>query len=88
MCGIVGYLDDGTLWKVAAIRYRQVETADFSVRNPEITKSLQDAELHCGSMHILIPAGVEETLEYTSEVGAKYVISSVTLPTPPWQRQI
>ena len=74
---------DGTLKQVAAVGYKEVETAGFFDKKPaEVKKSLADAGLHCGSMHIGM-GGIEETISYAQEVGAKYVISSVTLPKPP-----
>ncbi len=74
---------DGTLRQVAAIGYREVETAGFFGKKPaEIKKSLQDAGLHCASVHIGL-GGIEEALPFATEIGAKYVISSVTLPKPP-----
>ncbi len=74
---------EGTLRQVAAIGYREVEMAGFFGKKPaEIKKSLQNAGLHCGSVHIGI-GGVEEALEYATEVGAEYVISAATLPKPP-----
>jgi len=73
---------DGTLRLVAAIGYREVETAGFFGKKPaEIKKSLQAAGLHCGSVHMGM-GGLEEALPYATELGAKYVISSVTLPKP------
>jgi sugar phosphate isomerase/epimerase len=73
----------GTLKQVAAVGYKEVETAGFFDKKPaEVKKSLEDAGLHCGSMHIGM-GGIEETIPFAKEVGAKYVISSVTLPKPP-----
>lgn len=72
---------DGTLKQVAAIGYREVEMAGFFGKKPaEIKKSLQDAGLHCGSVHVFGPGGVQEALSCAKEIGAKYVISSVLLP--------
>jgi sugar phosphate isomerase/epimerase len=73
---------DGTLRQVAAIGYREVELAGFFGKKPaEVKKSLQDAGLHCTSIHIGT-GGIEQTLPYATEIGAEYVISSVTLPKP------
>jgi sugar phosphate isomerase/epimerase len=73
---------DGTLKQVAAAGYKEVETAGFFGKKPaEVKKSLLDAGLHCGSMHISMD-GIEETIPYATEVGATYVISSVTFPKP------
>lgn len=74
---------DGTLRQIAAIGYREVETAGFFGKEPaEIKKSLEDAGLHCASVHIGME-GPDETMRYASAIGAKYVISSVMLPHPP-----
>lgn len=72
---------DGTLKKVAALGYRVVETAGLFGRKPaEVKKSLDDAGLKCLSMHIWSPGGIQETVPYAKELGAKYVVSSATLP--------
>ena len=72
---------DETLKKVAAIGYRVVETAGLFGKKPaEVKKSLDDAGLKCLSLHIWSPGGIQETIPYASELGAKYVISSATLP--------
>lgn len=72
---------DGTLKKVAAIGYRVVETAGFFGKKPaEAKKALDDAGLKCLSLHIWSPGGIQETIPYAKELGAKYVISSATFP--------
>jgi len=72
----------GTLEQVAAIGYREVEMAGFFGKKPaEIKTSFRNAGLHCGSLHIGM-GGVEEALRYATEIGAKYIISSVVLPAP------
>lgn len=72
---------DGTLKKIAALGYRVVETAGLFGKKPaEVKKSLDDAGLKCLSMHIWSPGGIQETIPYAKELGAKYVVSSATLP--------
>ena len=72
---------DGTLAKVAAAGYKEVELAGFFGRKPaEIKASLDKAGLHCGSVHILAPGGETEAMEYAKALGAKYIISSILLP--------
>lgn len=72
---------DGTLKKVAALGYRVVETAGLFGKTPaEVKKSLDDAGLKCLSMHIWSPGGIQETVPYAKELGAKYVVSSGNLP--------
>ena len=74
---------DGTLRQIAAIGYREVELAGVFGKTPvEIKNSLQAAGLHCGSVH-MGAGGMEEAVPLATELGAKYVISSVTLPKPP-----
>ena len=72
---------DGTLKKIAALGYRVVETAGLFGKKPaEVKQSLDDAGLKCLSMHIWSPGGIQETIPYAKELGAKYVVSSATLP--------
>jgi sugar phosphate isomerase/epimerase len=74
---------DGTLKQVAAAGYKEVELAGFFGKEPvEIKKSLNSAGLHCHSLHISGPGGMQEALRYADEIGTKYVISSVVLPKP------
>jgi sugar phosphate isomerase/epimerase len=74
---------DGTLRQIAAIGYREVELAGVFGKKPsDIKNSLQAAGLHCGSVHMGM-GGMEEAVPLATELGAKYVISSVTLPKPP-----
>ena len=74
---------DGTLRQIAAIGYKEVETGVSSKRTAtDVKKSLQDAGLQCRALHMGM-GGMEEALPYAKEIGAKYVISSVTLPKPP-----
>lgn len=73
---------DGTLRKIAAIGYQEVETGVSPKRNAaDLKKSLLDAGLRCQAMHIGT-GGIEQALPYAKEIGAKYVISSVTFPKP------
>src|SRR5262249_25546695 len=70
---------DGTLAKVAAIGYKEVETANFFNQKPaEIKKSLDDAGLHCGSIHFGAPAA--EAIEFAATIGAKYIVTSIIPP--------
>jgi sugar phosphate isomerase/epimerase len=71
---------DGTLRQIGAIGYKEVEAVGFFGKKPaEFKKSVEDAGLHCGSVH----TGSDEpgaVMDYAAAIGAKYVISSVTLP--------
>jgi sugar phosphate isomerase/epimerase len=72
---------DGTLTQIFGIGYREVEMAGFFGKKPaEIKQSLDNAGLHCASVHIFPPGGAEEALEYAAVIGAKYVISSAIPP--------
>jgi sugar phosphate isomerase/epimerase len=74
---------DGTLRQIAAIGYKEVETGVSTKRKAaDVKKSLQDAGLQCRSIHMGF-GGMEEAIPYAKELGARYVISSVTLPTVP-----
>lgn len=74
---------DGTLRQIAAIGYKEVETGVSPKRKAgDVKKSLQDAGLQCRSLHMGF-GGMEEAIPYAKEIGAKYVISSVTLPSVP-----
>ena len=74
---------DGTLRQIAAIGYKEVETGVSAKRKAaDVKKSLQDAGLQCKSLH-MGSGGIDEALPYAKEIGAKYVISSVTLPKAP-----
>ena len=74
---------DGTLRQIAAIGYQEVETGVSPKRKAaDVKKSLQDAGLRCRAMHIGM-GGIEEALPHAQEIGAKYIISSVTFPKPP-----
>ena len=74
---------EGTLKQIAAIGYTEVELAGAHGKKPaELKKSLDDVGLHCSSVHIG-QGGIQESITYANELGAKYVISSVLLPKPP-----
>ena len=74
---------DGTLHQIAAVGYKEVEAGVSSKRSAaDVRKSLRAAGLQCQAMHIGM-GGIDEAIPYAKEVGARYVISSVTFPTPP-----
>jgi sugar phosphate isomerase/epimerase len=74
---------DGTLKQIAAIGYKEVETGVSPTRKAaDVKKSLQSAGLNCHALHMGF-GGVEEAIPYAQEIAARYVISSVTLPTDP-----
>ncbi len=67
---------DGTLHQVQTIGYQEVEMAGFFGKKPlEIKRSLDNAGLHCGSMHIF-SEGLDATMECGVAIGAKYIITS------------
>ena len=73
---------DGTLQKISAIGYREVETAGFANRTAkEFRQSLNKAELRCHSchMHLNVP-DLGPVFEDAKTVGAEYVVSSTLLP--------
>jgi sugar phosphate isomerase/epimerase len=71
---------DGTLRQIAAIGYKEVETGVSTKKTAgEVKKSLRDAGLGCQALHMGL-GGIEDALPYAKEIGARYVISSVTLP--------
>jgi sugar phosphate isomerase/epimerase len=74
---------DGTLRQIAAIGYKEVETGVSEKRKAaDVKKSLQAAGLGCQALHMSF-GGMEEAIPYAKEIGARYVISSVTLPKVP-----
>ncbi len=74
---------DGTLRQIAAIGYKEVETGVSPKHTAaDVKKSLKDAGLQCKSLHMSF-GGMEEAVPYAKEIGANYVISSVTLPEAP-----
>ena len=79
---------EGTLKQIAAIGYQEVELAGaHGKKAAELKKSLDDAGLHCSSVHIG-QGGIEESITYANELGSTYVISSVLLPKPPAKRSM
>jgi sugar phosphate isomerase/epimerase len=74
---------EGTLKKVAEVGYTEIE-AGVSPKHPatDAKKAFDAAGLKCHSIHMGM-GGIEEAISYAKEVGAKYVISSVTFPTNP-----
>ncbi|HKV24811.1 MAG TPA: sugar phosphate isomerase/epimerase [Candidatus Acidoferrum sp.] len=74
---------DGTLRQIAAIGYKEIETGvSPKHKAADVKKSLEEAGLRCRSIHMGM-GGVEEAIPYAKEIGARYVISSVTLPSVP-----
>lgn len=74
---------DGTLRQIAAIGYQEVETGVSATRTAaSVKKSLRDAGLGCRALHMGF-GGMDEAVPYAHEIGAKYVISSVMLPSDP-----
>jgi len=74
---------DGTLRQIAAIGYKEIETGvSPKHKAADVKKSLEEAGLRCRSIHMGF-GGMEEAIPYAKELGAKYVISSVTLPAAP-----
>jgi sugar phosphate isomerase/epimerase len=77
---------EGTLRKLGAMGYREVEAAGFFGRNPhEVKRAMDGAELRCVSAHYplaqLLPA-LEETIQYAKDLGLEYVICSAPMPMP------
>jgi len=71
---------DGTLQRVHAIGYKEVEMAGFFGKKPtEIKTSLDNAGLHCASVHIFDPGPATDTMDYAVAIGAKYVITALYL---------
>ncbi len=74
---------EGTLHRVAAVGYKEVESAGFFGRKPaEFKSALSAAGLHCGSVHIVDSAPPQESMDYAAALGAKYIISSEPSPLP------
>jgi sugar phosphate isomerase/epimerase len=74
---------DGTLKQVAAIGYKEVESGVSDKRTAAAMKKAFDAAgLRCQALHMGF-GGMEEAIPYAKEIGARYVISSVTFPKPP-----
>lgn len=71
----------GTLRQIGSIGYKEVEMAGFFGKTPkEFKTALDDAGLHCGSSHLSFEDGEAKSMDYAAAIGAKYVVSSVTLP--------
>jgi sugar phosphate isomerase/epimerase len=75
----------GTLATLAAIGYREVETAGFAnLSATDFRKLLDESKLHCPSAHLYF--GFQETrklLDDANTLGVQYVVSSVLPPSPP-----
>jgi sugar phosphate isomerase/epimerase len=70
----------GTLTKIAAIGYRQVESAGLAGKTAqEFRKALDDAGLKCPSTHLFPAPGQssQQYLEYANILGSRYVVGSV-----------
>jgi hypothetical protein len=92
-CGIQLYTvrDDmnkdaaGTLQKLFAIGYREVEVADFAGLGPaQLGKLIRDAGLRVPSAHL--PFELDDTAKLLDEanlLGVRFVVSSTLLPEPP-----
>ena len=80
----------GTLTKLAAIGYGEVETAGFAnLSAAEFRKLVDGAGLHCPSAHLSFV--FEETgklLQQANELGAHYAVSSVLPPAAPSSKDI
>jgi sugar phosphate isomerase/epimerase len=75
----------GTLTALAAIGYREVESAGFAkLSAKDFRKALDDAGLHCPSAHLGFGAADPGPLfEDAHALGAKYAVSSVLIAMPP-----
>ena len=74
---------EGTLKKVAEVGYTEIEAGVSPKRTAADAKKAFDAAgLKCHAIHMGM-GGIDEAIPYVKEIGAKYVISSVTFPTPP-----
>jgi sugar phosphate isomerase/epimerase len=72
---------EGTLQQVRAIGYREVEMAGFFGKKPaEVRIALRNSGLHCGSVFIFGGLSLEETAEYATTIGAKYIVTSILPP--------
>lgn len=71
---------DGTLHRIHTIGYREVEMAGFFGKKPtEIKTSIENAGLHCASVHLFDPGPASETMDYAMAIGAKYVVTALYL---------
>ncbi|MHB8653228.1 MAG: sugar phosphate isomerase/epimerase family protein [Terriglobia bacterium] len=75
---------DGTLQKVAAIGYKEVELFSFlNKKASEIRKSLSAAGLTCPAAHYQTPqlrTGLDERIEYAKELGLSYMVCAFLQP--------
>jgi sugar phosphate isomerase/epimerase len=71
---------DGTLQKLAAMGYREVEAAGFYGHSAaEVKRSMEQAGLRCVSAHYSLPQlkpNVEETIAYGKSLGLRFIICS------------
>jgi sugar phosphate isomerase/epimerase len=74
----------GTIKKVAAIGYKQVEIFDFYGKNSaEMRKLLKDNGLTAPSAHYQvaqIKSSWEQQIEYAQAIGLKYMVNAITWP--------
>lgn len=72
---------EGTLKKLSAIGYREVEAAGFFGHSAsDVKAAMANAGLHCVSAHYPMPElqkDMDGTLKYAKELGLSYVICSV-----------
>ena len=69
---------DGTLKKIAALGYREVEAAGFFHHSAqEVKQAMANAGLHCVSAHYSwtqLAAGLDAVIDFHKELGAEYII--------------
>jgi len=69
---------EGTLKKISALGYREVEAAGFFGRSPaEVKQAMKDAGLRCVSAHyplVQLRPKVEETIQFGKELGLDYIV--------------
>lgn len=72
----------GTLVKLAAIGYREVEPALFTIQDPKkLKQAISDAGLRCPSGHLLFGMmDTDKLLDSANELGVRYAISTTLLP--------
>jgi sugar phosphate isomerase/epimerase len=83
---------DGTLRELAVAGYQEVEAAGYYGRTaPEFKKAVEGAGLRCVSVHhplsALLPTP-DVLIQYTHDLGAKYLICSAPAPKNPDQKQL
>jgi sugar phosphate isomerase/epimerase len=77
---------EGTLRRVAALGFAEVELAGLHGRKPrELRRLIADAGLRCRSAHLIFLAdpAVEQHIEAALELGIEYLVAPV-----PWKRDI